>query len=102
MPSTYEDEEEKYDEEDDLTMGFGPRESVLLFSSVISPENNKLTLEDFERIKVLGKGTFGKVYLAKLNSTGALYAMKAIRKDVLIETDQIEATKLERDVMLKV
>lgn len=96
------DEETKFEDDEDLTMGVGPRESVLLFSSVVSPETKKLTLESFERIKVLGKGTFGKVYLARLNDTGALYAMKAIRKDVLIETDQIDATKLERDVMLKV
>ncbi len=60
-----------------------------------------LTLEDFEIKHVLGKGTFGKVYLTKLKQTGDLYAIKSIRKDVLIETDQIESTKLERDILLE-
>jgi len=75
------------------------RESIMIFSSVITPK--PLTLEDFEILSVLGKGTFGKVYLTKQKSTEKLYAIKSMRKDVLIETDQIEATKLERDILLK-
>jgi hypothetical protein len=35
-----------------------------------------------------------------LKETEKLYAIKAIRKDILIETDQIESTKLERDILL--
>ena len=38
---------------------------------------------------VLGRGAFGKVFLAELNANKKLYAIKSIRKDVLIETDQI-------------
>jgi serine/threonine protein kinase len=34
---------------------------------------------------LLGRGTFGKVFLAKLVKQDKLYAIKAIRKDVLIE-----------------
>jgi serine/threonine protein kinase len=46
-------------------------------------------LEDFELKIVLGRGTFGKVYLATLNkvSSQKLYAIKSIRKDVLLEFD---------------
>jgi len=35
----------------------------------------------------LGRGTFGRVYLAILPQTGKKYAIKAIRKDVLLEYD---------------
>lgn len=43
-------------------------------------------LEDFELINLLGRGTFGKVFLAKLpKSADKLYAIKAIRKDVLLD-----------------
>ena len=75
------------------------RESVMIFSSVIV--ERPYTLEDFEIISVLGKGTFGKVYLTKLTETGKLYAIKTMRKDILIDTEQIDATKLERDILLK-
>jgi hypothetical protein len=40
-------------------------------------------LKDFKIEILLGKGTFGKVYLAKFNDK--MYAIKVIRKDILIE-----------------
>jgi serine/threonine protein kinase len=49
----------------------------------------------------LGKGTFGKVFLAENRLNGELYAIKVIRKDILIEYNQIKNTKLEKDIMFK-
>jgi novel protein kinase C eta type len=43
------------------------------------------SLEDFKIIVVLGKGTFGKVFLAEYKTDKKLYAIKVIRKDILIE-----------------
>jgi len=43
-----------------------------------------ITLEDFNFKMVIGRGTFGKVFLGELKTTGKLYAIKSIRKDVLI------------------
>ena len=64
-----------------------------------NPINTKVTLDDFELISQLGRGAFGKVFLAKLVTTGTEYAMKVIRKDVLIEYDQIESTQLEKEIL---
>ena len=47
----------------------------------------EVKLEDFDIKSQLGRGTFGRVYLAELSTTKKLYAIKAIRKDVLIEYD---------------
>lgn len=82
---------------------FTARDSVLIYSSkkFQSGKLKELTLDSFKIITVLGKGTFGKVYLTELNEDGTLYAIKAIRKDVLIETEQVESTKLERDILLE-
>lgn len=41
-------------------------------------------MNDFEYLKLLGKGTFGKVILVKEKSTGVHYAMKILRKEVII------------------
>jgi serum/glucocorticoid-regulated kinase 2 len=57
-----------------------------------------LKLEDFKIISVLGRGTFGKVFLAEYD--GVFHAIKTIRKDVLIDMGQIENTKLEKSIML--
>ena len=56
---------------------------------------------DFEKLMVLGRGAFGKVFLTKLAHNNKLYAMKAIRKDLLIETDQIKATLLEKEILME-
>lgn len=47
----------------------------------------EVKLEDFNIKSQLGRGTFGRVYLGELEKTNKLYAIKAIRKDVLIEYD---------------
>lgn len=78
------------------------RTSVLIgWRKSSSVKQRELSLESFKIISVLGKGTFGKVYLTELKDNGSLYAIKAIRKDVLIETEQVESTKLERDILLE-
>ena len=56
-------------------------------------------MSDFELITQLGRGTFGKVFLAELRQSKKLYAIKVIRKDVLIEKEQIESTILEKDIL---
>jgi serum/glucocorticoid-regulated kinase 2 len=60
---------------------------------------SKVTLEDFELIKVLGRGAFGKVMLVEKKDTKLVYALKSMRKEDIIEKDQIEHTKTERYVL---
>ena len=52
-------------------------------------------------MRIIGRGTFGKVYLARKKDNGSdLYAIKSIRKDVLLEQDYtIESHILEKDIM---
>lgn len=59
----------------------------------------KIMLNEFKILKIIGKGNYGKVYLVEMPSTGKLYAMKELRKDVLIDTDQIENTRIEKEIM---
>ena len=48
-------------------------------------QESSVKREDFEILKVIDKGSFGKVFLVELKQTKKLYAMKRIRKDILIE-----------------
>lgn len=89
------------DTDDDGDAGdedFESRNSVLVFSH--KQEEEKVTLKDFEVMGVIGRGTFGKVFLAKLKTTEVLYAIKSLRKDVLVEAGQIENVKLEKEILL--
>lgn len=56
-------------------------------------------LEDFLILKVLGRGSFGKVCLVEHIPTKEIYAMKSLKKDVLLDQDQIENTLLEKKIL---
>jgi serum/glucocorticoid-regulated kinase 2 len=51
---------------------------------------------------MIGKGTFGKVYLVTSLITGKFYAMKSIRKDVVIDHDSLESLAVEKLILLQV
>ena len=50
-------------------------------------------------MRMVGKGTFGKVYLVQHAATKLVYAMKCIRKDIVIDNEQYENIKLEKDIL---
>lgn len=65
-----------------------------------SSESERVVLEDFQILNVIGKGNFGKVYLVYLPSRNMFYAMKSIRKDIVLDSDSLENIKLEKLILL--
>uniref|UniRef100_A0AAQ5ZYP1 non-specific serine/threonine protein kinase n=1 Tax=Amphiprion ocellaris TaxID=80972 RepID=A0AAQ5ZYP1_AMPOC len=59
----------------------------------------KVTMHDFEYLKLLGKGTFGKVILVKEKATGRYYAMKILKKEVIVAKDEVAHTLTENRVL---
>ena len=50
-------------------------------------------------MKVLGKGTFGKVLLCREKLTKRFYAIKIVRKELIIRKDEFDHTKTENRVL---
>lgn len=67
--------------------------------------NSKLSVDDFDLLKVIGKGAFGKVMLVRKkvpDGTGnpnAIYAMKVLKKASVFAKNQVEHTKSERRIL---
>ena len=64
--------------------------------------NVEAQLSDFEIKKRIGEGTFGKVFLVEHKQTQTLYAMKCIRKDLILEHNQLNNITMEKNILLQV
>ena len=62
-------------------------------------DESKVTMEDFELLKVLGRGAFGKVVLCREKSTRTMYAMKILKKSAVFDKNEVEHTLTENRVL---
>lgn len=68
-------------------------------SNYIRLKRAKMDKSMFSKIKVVGVGAFGEVALVRKNGTSAYYAMKTLRKSVVLRRNQVAHVKAERDIL---
>ena len=56
---------------------------------------------DFEMIKLISRGAFGTVYLSRKKATGDVYAMKTLKKDVMVRKNMVKHVLTERNILVR-
>eukprot|EP01012_Entosiphon_sulcatum_P050977 TRINITY_DN6997_c0_g1_i2.p1 TRINITY_DN6997_c0_g1~~TRINITY_DN6997_c0_g1_i2.p1 ORF type:complete len:375 (+),score=89.09 TRINITY_DN6997_c0_g1_i2:337-1461(+) len=59
----------------------------------------KVSANDFDTVCSIGEGNFARVMLVKKKDTGEFFAMKILKKEALIQKDEVEHTRTERQIL---
>ena len=68
-------------------------------SAASESAGRRLGPADFELLKVVGQGAFGKVFQVRKRDTGEIFAMKVMRKDRIRERDHGSYIQAEREIL---
>ncbi|XP_050095559.1 serine/threonine-protein kinase MRCK beta isoform X1 [Anopheles aquasalis] len=72
----------------------------LMKSVVQSIKQLRLSREDFEVLKVIGRGAFGEVCVVRMHHTSQIYAMKILNKWEMLKRAETACFREERDVLV--
>lgn len=72
-----------------------------ILPEVGSGHNEALTIQDFEMLNVLGKGSFGAVMLVRFKKDGRVFALKIIKKNNMDQADVLNAME-ERQILQRI
>ncbi|KAI8098197.1 kinase-like domain-containing protein [Gilbertella persicaria] len=61
-----------------------------------------ITFDSFDLLRVIGRGSFGKVYVVRKKDTNRIYAMKVLRKSRIISRSEVTHTMAEKTVLAKI
>ena len=74
---------------------------IILVKPVAScVKNLRLARDDFEIIKVIGRGAFGEVCVVKMKGSDKVFAMKILNKWEMLKRAETACFKEERDVLV--
>ena len=65
-------------------------------------QQEEISFSEFEPLKVIGKGSFGKVLLVRKKSNNKVYALKMLRKSKIIQLREVEHTNTERKLLTQI
>ncbi|XP_042036471.1 serine/threonine-protein kinase tricornered-like isoform X2 [Salvia splendens] len=63
---------------------------------------NKICVDDFELLTIIGRGAFGEVRLCREKKSGNIYAMKKLKKSEMVSRGQVEHVRAERNLLAEV
>ncbi|XP_050375696.1 probable serine/threonine protein kinase IREH1 [Argentina anserina] len=95
-------EDEKVDISSTVIDEDAPLDDDVVHTSPIHFSKDRTSIDDFEIIKPISRGAFGRVFLAKKRTTGDLFAIKVLKKADMIRKNAVESILAERDILISV
>ncbi|EFJ43530.1 serine/threonine protein kinase 19 [Volvox carteri f. nagariensis] len=65
-------------------------------------QRQRMTADDFDSLRIIGRGAFGEVRVVREKLTGKVMAMKKLRKAEMLSRGQVAHVKAERNVLAEV
>ncbi|KAJ1676006.1 Serine/threonine-protein kinase [Spiromyces aspiralis] len=81
---------------------FGSSGSIHIQYCFNRKDSRPLSVDDFELLKVIGKGSFGKVMQVRKRDTNRIYAMKILSKSKIVMRSEVAHTLAERTVLARI
>ncbi|KAL2125088.1 hypothetical protein VTJ04DRAFT_1453 [Mycothermus thermophilus] len=78
-----------------------PTGEIYVESSFQRTDRRHFGPEDFQILRLIGKGTFGQVYQVRKKDTGRIYAMKVLSKKVIVQKKEVAHTVGERNILVR-
>lgn len=78
-----------------------PTGEIYVESFYQSAERKHFGPEDFQILRLIGKGTFGQVYQVRKRDTKRIYAMKVLSKKVIVQKKEVAHTVGERNILVR-
>ena len=67
-------------------------------ADIVAGSFKTISIDNFNLLRVIGRGNFSKVLMVELKTTGRLYAMKVVKKELVMEDEDIEWVQIEKNV----
>ena len=68
-------------------------------SELLRKNRRRLSILQFESISIIGRGAFGEVRVCRYKETGNIFAVKKMKKEVMINKNQLFHVRTERDIL---
>lgn len=95
LESEMESSELKPRERNELRKELEQKETIYL-----RMKRQRMTEKAFEKIRVIGRGAFGEVWIVRKRDSGEILAMKKLKKDEMLKKEQVTHVRAERDVLV--
>jgi len=68
----------------------------------VEKDVEKVSVEDFDLLNLIGKGSFGKVLQVKKKDNGKIFAMKVLDKKHILDHNEVEHTLAEKHILQRI